>query len=66
MIDAFFRTPRYAAYYCRISSYLQSMGAQVYNPLTASEIALNGNAANMVEKPTQNNPAKQDMEKGGE
>ena len=59
-----FRTPRYAAAYCRISSYLQSMACQGYNPLTAIEIALNGNAASMVEKPPQDNPATQD--KGGE
>lgn len=55
-----FRTPRYADAYCRITSYLQSMACQGYNPLTAIDIALNGNAANMIEKPTQNNPAKQD------
>ena len=59
-----FRTPRYAAAYCRISSYLQSMAQRGYNPLTAIEIALNGNAATMVEKPPKNNPATQD--KGGE
>ena len=59
-----FRTPRYAAAYCRISSYLQSMAQRGYNPLTAIEIALNGNAATMVEKPSKNNPANQD--KGGE
>ena len=59
-----FRTPQYAAAYCRISSYLQSMACQGYNPLTAIEIALNGNAASMVEKPPQDNPATQD--KGGE
>ncbi len=63
-VSGCFRTPHYAAACCRISSYLQSMAAQGYNPLTAIEIALNGNAANMVEKPTQNNPANQD--KGGE
>ena len=63
-VSGCFRTPRYAAAYCRISSYLQSMAAQGYNPLAAIEIALNGNAANMVEKPTRNNTADQD--KGGE
>ena len=61
-----FRTPKYAAAYCRISSYLQSMAQQGYNPLTAIEIALNGNAASMVEKPPQNNPDDQDQDKGGE
>ena len=59
-----FRTTRYADAYCRISSYLQSMAAQGYNPLSAIEIALNGNAANMIEKPPRNNPANQ--HKGGE
>ena len=61
-----FRTPRYAAAYCRISSYLQSMAQRGYNPLTAIEIALNGNAASMVEKPPQDNPANQDQKQGGE
>ena len=44
--------------------YLQSMACQGYNPLTAIEIALNGNAASMVEKPPQGNPTNQ--VKGGE
>ena len=54
-----FRTPHYAAACCRISSCLQSMAQQGYNPLAAIDIALNGNAANMIEKPTQDNPANQ-------
>ena len=61
-----FPHPRYAAAYCRISSYLQSMACQGYNPLAAIEIALNGNAAGMVEKPTQNNLANQEQKQGGE
>ena len=61
-----FRTTRYAAAWCRISSYLQSMALQGYNPLTAIEIALNGNAASMVEKPLKNNPNNQDKDPGGE
>ena len=61
-----FRTPRYAAAWCRISSYLQSMALQGYNPLTAIEIALNGNAATMVEKPSKNNTPDQDQKQGGE
>ena len=65
-VSGCFRTPRYAAAYCRITSYLQSMAQQGYNPLTAIEIALNGNAADMIEKPARNNPANQDKEKGGE
>lgn len=59
-----FRTPRYAAGYCRISGYLQSMALQGYNPLTAMDIALNGNAASMVEKPTKNNPNNQGQKQG--
>ena len=42
------------------------MAAQGYNPLAAIEIVLNGNAASMVEKPPQNNPANQDQKQGGE
>ena len=63
-VSGCFRTPRYAATYCRISSYLQSMAQRGYNPLAAIEIALNGNAATMVEQPPRDNPANQD--KGGE
>ena len=63
-VSGCFRTPRYAAAYCRISSYLQSMAQRDYNPLTAIEIALNGNAATMIEKPPRKNPVNQD--KGGE
>ena len=40
------------------------MALQGYNPLSAIEIALNGNAADMVEKPRQDKPSNQD--KGGE
>ena len=55
-VSGCFRTPKYAAAYCRISSYLQSMAYQGYNPLTAIEIALNGNAAAMIENTTQKAP----------
>ena len=48
-ISGCFRTLRHAQAHCRISSYLQSMASQGYNPLTAIQIALNGNAAKMVE-----------------
>lgn len=65
-VSGCFRTPHYAAAYCRISSYLQSMALQGYNPLSAIEIALKGDAATRVEKPLQNKPAKQDQDKGGE
>ena len=34
--------------YCRISSYLQSMAAEGYNPLVAIQIALAGNAAHIL------------------
>ena len=65
-VSGCFRTPRYADAYCRISSYLQSMALQGYNPLTAIEIALKGNAAIMVEKPLKNNPPDQEQKQGGE
>ena len=39
-----FRTRKYAEAYCRISSYLQSMANQGYNPLVAIQIALAGRA----------------------
>ena len=64
-VSGCFRTTAAAAY-CRISSYLQSMTLQGYNPLTAIEIALKGNAATMVEKPLKNKPAEQDQALGGE
>ena len=60
------RTAHYAAVYCRISSYLQSMAQQGYNPLTAINIALNGNAAMMIEKSTQNNPDNPNQDEGDE
>ena len=65
-VSGCFRTPHYAAVYCRISGCLQSMACQGCNPLAAIDIALNGNAADMVEKPTQNNQAEQDQKQGGE
>ena len=37
-----FRTSRYAEAYCRISSYLQTMANQGYNPLVAIQMALSG------------------------
>ena len=43
-----FRTQFYAEAWCRISSYLSSMAALGYNPLVAIQIALAGNAADMV------------------
>ncbi len=43
-----FRSPEYADAYCRISSYLKSMGPIGYNPLTTIRIALKGNAAESV------------------
>ena len=59
------RTARYADAYCSITSYLQSMMLQGYNPLTAIEIALKGDAATMIEKrPRQDDPTNQD--KGGD
>ena len=43
-VSGCFRTRRYAEAYCRISSYLQSMANQGYNPLVAIQIALVGDA----------------------
>ena len=59
-----FRTLRHAEAYCRISSYLQSMAHQGYNPLAAIQIALNGNAADMIESPANKTPPNQEL--GGE
>ena len=47
-VSGCFRSPKYAAAYCRISSYLKSMGYKGYNPLTAIQIALMGNAEKMI------------------
>ena len=47
-ISGCFRTARYAAAYCRISSYLKSTAYQGYNPLTAIQIALKGKAAQII------------------
>ena len=43
-VSGCFRTRKYADAYCRISSYLQSMANQGYNPLVAIQIALAGRA----------------------
>ena len=37
-----FRTGKYAQAYCRISSYLQTLANQGYNPLVAIQLALPG------------------------
>jgi transposase len=41
-VSGCFRTSRYAEAYCRISSYLQTMANQGYNPLVAIQLALSG------------------------
>ena len=41
-VSGCFRWCQYAEAYCRISSYLQSMAYQGYNPLTAIQFALAG------------------------
>ena len=63
-VSGCFRTLRHAEAHCRISSYLQSMALQGYNPLAAIQIALNGNAADMIESPATQTPPNQ--EQGGE
>ena len=47
-VSGCFRTRKYAEAYCRISSYLQSMANQGYNPLVAIQIALAGRAVDNV------------------
>jgi len=41
-VSGCFRTSKYAQAYCRISSYLQTMANQGYNPLVAIQLALSG------------------------
>jgi transposase len=41
-VSGCFRTPQHAEAYCRISSYLQTMANQGYNPLVAIQMALSG------------------------
>ena len=41
-VSGCFRQERYAIAYCRISSYLQTMAYQGYNPLVAIQLALTG------------------------
>ena len=41
-VSGCFRTSQYAEAYCRISSYLQTMTNQGYNPLVAIQLALSG------------------------
>ena len=47
-VSGCFRTRPGAEAWCRISSYLSSMAALGYNPLVAIQIALAGNAAEMI------------------
>ena len=49
-VSGCFRTQLYAEAWCRISSYLSSMAALGYNPLVAIQIALAGNAADMIKR----------------
>ena len=41
-VSGCFRTRQYAEAYCRISSYLQTMANQGYNPLVAIQLAFSG------------------------
>lgn len=41
-VSGCFRALRYAEAYCRISSYLQTMAYQRYNPLVAIQMAISG------------------------
>ncbi len=47
-VSGCFRTQFHAEAWCRIPGYLISMAAQGYNPLTAIQIALAGDAANII------------------
>ena len=47
-VSGCFRTQANAQAWCRISSYLKSMEKLGYNPLVAIQIALNGNAADII------------------
>ena len=49
-VSGCFRTEFYAHVWCRISSYLESMKALGYNPHFAIQIALAGNAADMLKE----------------
>ena len=47
-VSGCFRTEHYAHAWCRITRYLDSMGALGYNPLVAIQIALAGNSTDMI------------------
>ena len=47
-VSGCFRTRKYADAYCRISSYLQTMANQGFNPLVAIQIALAGRATEFL------------------
>ena len=49
-VSGFFRTEFCAQAWCRISSYLDSIKALGYNPHVAIQIALTGNAADMINR----------------
>ena len=50
-VSGCFRTAKYAHAYCRVSSYLQSAAAQGYNPLVTIQIAIAGNAVDLIDAP---------------
>ena len=49
-VSGCFRTERFAHAWCRISSYLDTMAELGYNPHVAIQIALDGNAADMIKQ----------------
>ena len=49
-VSGCFRTERFAHAWCRISSYLDTMAELGYNPIEAIQIALDGNAADMIKQ----------------
>ena len=47
-VSGTFRSVKFAEAYCRVSSYQQTMSSLGYSPLTAIQIALKGEAANIL------------------
>ncbi len=57
-VSGCFRTMPHAKAWCRSSSYLTSMAALGYNPLVATQIALDGKAADIINEHYESEPNK--------
>ncbi len=57
-VSGCFRTMLHAKAWCRGSSYLTSMAALGYNPLVATQIALDGKAADIINEHYESEPNK--------